>query len=160
MAVFGRRTLTLDSPTFAELKSAGRLTVVSDTVLRSRLMTYFNNLARTERITEKNNDFFVEPFTAFLRETGIGFVPSPKERCDDDYTTILCIYSNLVLSVSEGQKTHGVDQVLAVPASDPIWSKLRSHVTFRTVAAISNGRTVEAALKETREIHALLEATL
>ena len=80
-SIFGRRTLTLDSPTFSEMKSAGRLTLIEDSALRNHIISYFDEMHRLERITEQNNEFFVEAFTAFLRDSGLGYMPLPTADC-------------------------------------------------------------------------------
>jgi hypothetical protein len=156
MRLWGRRTLTLESPTFSELKNAGRLSIIRDDALRNRLMSYFDGLARTERLTEKNNDFFVEAYTAFLRDSGIGFVSAPSDECEHSNDSVLCAYNRLLASTMKGQKTGGADVVLSASPDDPIWISLRSQVSFRTIAAISNRSTALGALEETKAIASML----
>lgn len=158
MPAWGRRTLTLESPTFTELKGAGRLTVIQDTALRSKVIGYFEQLNRIELIAEKNNDFLVEPFTAFLRDSGIGFVPIEADLCDTENVTVQCFANNELLAIAQGQKTHSADSILNAPVDDPIWRALRAHLAFRTMAAVSNMRAAEDAQTQTREIIAMLEA--
>ncbi|MBO6689336.1 MAG: hypothetical protein JJ931_12835 [Henriciella sp.] len=158
MQVWGRRTLTLESPTFSELKGAGRLTVIKDTGLRRDLIGYFEQLNRIELVFEKNNDFIVEPFTAFLRDSGIGFVPIPEHLCDMDAPSVQCFLSNDLLAIAQGQKTHSADSILNAPSDDPIWTTLRAHLAYRASAASSNVRRAEDARIQTREIIAMLEA--
>ena len=158
MGIWGRMTLSIDSPTYSELKSAGRLTIISDTAIRNRLIAYFDELARTERIIEKNNEFFVEHYSAFLRDSGIGFIPAPNARCDVNDYTETCFYGNLLTTVVDGEITHSAEQLLSAPPDDPIWTNLRSQIAYRTMAAIANSRNANTALDETREMSALLEA--
>lgn len=157
MQVWGRRTLTLESPTFTELKGAGRLTVIQDTALRGKVIGYFEQLNRIELIAEKNNDFLVEPFTAFLRDSGIGFVPIEAHLCDTENVTVQCFANNELLAIAQGQKTHSADSILNAPVDDPIWTTLRAHLAFRTMAAVSNMRRAEDAQTQTREIIEMLE---
>lgn len=157
MGIWGRMTLSIDSPTFTELKSAGRLTIISDTDIRSRLIAYFDKLPRTERIVEKNNEFFVEHYTGFLRDSGIGFIPAPSADCDTADYSEMCVYGGLLTDVVGGETTHSAEQVLSAPSDDPIWTQLRSQIAYRTLAAIANSRNASAALTETREISALIE---
>ena len=157
METWGRKTLSIDSPTFSELKSAGRLTIISDTALRNRLITYFDLLSRTERIIEKNNEFFVEHYSGFLRDSGIGFIPVKGGRCDVAEYSEACEFGSLLTSVVDNETTHSAEQILSAPPDDPFWANLRSQIAFRTVAALANSRTASTALDETREMSALLE---
>ena len=118
MKLWGRRTLTLDSPTFNELKAAGRLTIIRNTLLRKQLIAYFEKLNRTERISEKNNDFFVEPFTEFLRDTGIGFVKMTEKQCPPNDESSQCFYNNALINVTQDQRTHGAELLLNAQQDD------------------------------------------
>lgn len=158
MGIWGRMTLSIDSPTYSELTSAGRLTIISDTEIRNRLIAYFDDLIRTERIVEKNNEFFVEHYSRYLRDSGIGFMPAPSTNCDEDQYSEMCVYGNLLTTIVDNETTHSADQVLSASPDDPIWTQLRSQIAYRTLAAIANGRNARAALDETREMSAMLEA--
>ncbi len=157
MELWGRMTLSVDSPTFTELKNAGRLTLISDTTIRNRLIAYFDDLSRTERIVEKNNEFYVEHFSAFLRDSGIGFLPTSAEGCETAVSE-MCFHGKLLSTAVGGEKTHSTETIFAAPPDDPIWTKLRSQIAYRTLAAIANGRFASVALEETREMSNLLEA--
>ena len=158
MGIWGRRTLSIDSPTYSELKSAGRLTIISDTEIRAHLIAYFDDLLRTERIVEKNNEFFAEHYTGFLRDSGIGFIPAPRTNCDAaDYSEI-CVYGDLLTNVVNGETSHSAEQILSAPSDDPLWIQLRSQIAYRTLAAVANSRVASGALDESQEISAMLEA--
>ena len=158
MRLWGRRTLTLESPAFSELKSVGRLSIVRNVALRNRLMAYFDGLARTERLTEKNNDFGVEPYNAFLRDSGIGFVPASVGECVPPDMAIFCVFGTSLQTAANGEAVDGAQAVLALSSDDPMWTMLRSQISHRTIAAISNLNNAENALTETREISDLLKA--
>ena len=154
-SIFGRRTATLDSPVFSEMKSAGRLTLIQDTALRNRIVAYFEGLDRRANILEKNNDAFAEAYTAFLRDSGIGIVQLPEEVCADSVSQG-CNTSRMVLSVFGVEKTHAADTILNVAYDAPFWAIARSHIVWRGASARANAETVEQLLNETQTLLAEL----
>jgi len=155
---FGRRTLILDSPVFSEMKSAGHLTLIKDAALQNRIITYFNGLSRHERIADKNNEFFVEPYTAFLRDSGLGFVVLPTQACPDSNIYNACSASRLVYSVFGSEQTHAAAEVFSVPEEDPLWANIRSHLVWRAIAARSSVNLIEQVLADTQSLLADIEA--
>ena len=128
-SIFGRQTLTLDSPTFSEMKSAGRLTLIEDSALRNRIISYFDEMHLLERVTEQNNEFFVEAFTAFLRDSGLGYVPLPTADCPPSIGRhAACGSSHIFSSIFGTEQTHAASEVFGVTADDPLWAKVRSHI--------------------------------
>ena len=155
---FGRRTLSLDSSTFSELKSAGRITIVRDLSLRNHLISYFENLARAERVVGKNNDFLVENYTAFLRDSGLGYVPVSNEHCIDGENAIQCDLTAAMINAVNGELTHAAEAVLQASPNDPYWNQLRSQITYRTVGTLGNLIRAKKALEETHAIKRTIEA--
>lgn len=158
ISIFGRRTLILDSPTFSEMKSAGRLTLIEDTGLRNRIIAYFDGLVRVESIFDKNNEFYVEPYSDFLRDIGLGFVALPVEACPSSNVQSACDSSRLAYSVFGSEKIHAADEILSVPAEDPLWTMMRSQVVWRAIPARANAASVEQLLADTQALLAELEA--
>ena len=158
-SIFGRRTLTLDSPTFSEMKSAGRLTLIEDSALRNHIISYFDELHRLERITEQNNEFFVEAFTAFLRDSGLGYMPLPTADCPAALEYAACGSSRLISSVFGEEQTHAASEVFGVTADDPLWAKVRSHIVWRGVIAGASVNLAEQALEDTQSLLVDIEAT-
>ena len=157
-SIFGRRTLALDSPTFSEMKSAGRMTLIEDTTLRNQLISYFDEMQRLERVTEQNNEFFVEAFTAFLRDSGLGYVPLPTADCPPSLSYTACGSSHLVSSVFGSEQTHSASEVFSVTLDDPLWAKVRSHIVWRGVIAAASVDFSQQALADTRSLLADIEA--
>ena len=158
-SIFGRRTLSLQSPTFSEMKSVGRLTLIQDTALRNRMISYFDEMQRLERVSEQNNEFFVEKFTAFLRDSGLGYVPLPTTECPPLLSYAACGSSELVTSVFGTEQTHSADEIFGVAVDDPIWAKVRSHIVWRGVIAGASVGFAEQALEDTQSLLAEIEAT-
>ena len=158
-SIFGRRTLTLDSPTFSEMKSAGRLTLIQDTALRNRMISYFDEMQRLELISEQNNEFFVEAFTAFLRDSGLGYVPLPTADCPPSIVHAACGSSHIFSSVFGAEQTHAASEIFGVGPDDPLWAKVRSHIVWRGVIAGASVNLAEQALEDTESLLADIEAT-
>ena len=157
-SIFGRRTLVLDSPTFSELKSAGRLTLIEDITLRNQLISYFDEMQRMERVAEQNNEFFVEAFTAFLRDSGLGYVPLPTADCPPSLSYAACGSSAVVASVFGTEQTHAASEIFGVTLDDPLWAKVRSHIVWRGVIAAASVDFSQQALEDTQSLLADIEA--
>lgn len=157
-SIFGRRTLALQSPAFAEMKSVGRLTLIQDTALRNRMISYFDEMQRLERVTEQNNEFFVEKFTAFLRDSGLGYVPLPTADCPPSLSYAACGSSGLFASVFGTEQTHAASEVLGAAVDDPLWAKVRSHIVWRGVIAGASVALAKQALENTRSLLTDIEA--
>lgn len=157
-SIFGRNTLALQSPTFAEMKSVGRLTLIQDTALRNRMISYFDKMQRLERVVEQNNEFVVEKFTAFLRDSGLGYVPILTADCSLSIGYAGCASSGLFSSIFGTEQTHAASEVLGVAADDPLWAKVRSHIVWRGVIAGASVVFAEKALEDTKSLLTYLEA--
>ncbi|MEM7328161.1 MAG: hypothetical protein AAF437_05430 [Pseudomonadota bacterium] len=158
ISIFGRRTLILDSPVFSEMKSAGRLTLIEDTRLRNRIIAYFDGLVRVESILDKNNEFYVEPYSDFLRDIGLGYVALPADACPSSNVQSACDTSRLANAVFGSERIHAAEEILSVPAEDPLWTTLRSQVVWRAIPARANAVTVQQLLSDTQALLAELEA--
>ena len=157
-SIFGRNTLTLQSPAFSEMKSVGRLTLIQDTALRNRMISYFDEMQRLERVTEQNNEFFVEKFTGFLRDSGLGYVPMPAADCPPLIGYAGCASSSLFSSIFGTEETHAASEVLGVAADDPLWAKVRSHIVWRGVIAGASVVFAKRALEDTQSLLTDIEA--
>jgi hypothetical protein len=155
--ITGRRTLKLESPTFTEIKGAGRLTVIQNTALRKEIITYFDDLSRSVTVVQKNNDYFVESFTAFLKNIGIGIIPLNQESCDPNANNMPCKFSQYFQAAMNGEKTDSAELILNAPFDDSIWIQFRSHISYRAMGAVSNLQRSKKTLKETEELSKKLE---
>ncbi|MEP1143492.1 MAG: hypothetical protein ABJH52_07215 [Henriciella sp.] len=152
ISVFGRRTVALDSPVFTEMKSAGRLTLIQDAALRNRIIAYFEGLNRGARILDKNNETFADPYTTFLRDSGIGFVQLPEETCIAAASQG-CTTSDLVASVFGSEQTHSLNGTLNLPADSRFWTTARSQIVWRGASAA----TIQELLTNTQAMLVDLE---
>lgn len=157
ISIFGRRTLILDSPVFSEMKSAGRLTLIEDTSLRNRIIAYFDDLVRVESILDTNNEFYVEPYSDYLRDMGLGFVALPADACPSSNVQSACDTSRMANAVFGSERIHAAEEILSVPAEDPLWTTLRSQVVWRAISARANAVSVQQLLSDTQALLAEIE---
>ena len=155
--ITGRRTLKLESPTFTEIKGAGRLTVIQNAALRKEMITYFDDLSRSVTIVQKNNDYIVESFTAFLKEIGIGIIPLNEETCTPNSENIPCEFSQHFQQAINGAKTDSADVILNSSSDDPIWIQFRSHISYRAMGAVANLQRSKKILADTADLAKKLE---
>ncbi len=155
--ITGRRTLKLQSPTFAEIMSAGRLNVIQDPLLRKEIISFFNSLSRSVAVVQKNNDYFVESFTVFLKESGIGVIPLNNESCASNSKNIPCEFSQYFKKAVNGTKTDSSEMILNTSYDDPIWIQLRSHISYRAMGAVANLQRSKITLEETDDLSQKLE---
>jgi len=67
-----RRTLKVESPTFADLQSSGNLEIISDPDLRAAIIACFFRTGRLAAAIDKNNQYFVDRgFIDFMRNEGL-----------------------------------------------------------------------------------------
>jgi hypothetical protein len=155
--ITGRRTIRLDSPTFTEIKGAGRLTIIQNATLRKAIITYFNHISRSVTVIQKNNDYFVEPFTVFLKESGIGIIPLNEASCGANANNIPCQFSQQVQKALNGTKTDSADVILNAPLEDSIWIQFRSQISYRAMGAVTNLHRAKLILEETEVLSNKLE---
>lgn len=155
--ITGRRTLRLENATFDEIMSAGRLNVIQDPLLRKEIISYFNSLSRSVAIVQKNNDYFVESFTAFLKEIGIGIIPLNNESCAPNSKNIPCEFSQHFKKAMNGAKTDSSEMILNTSFDDPIWMQFRSQISYRAMGAVANLQRSKITLEETDDLSKKLE---
>ena len=158
----GRRTLKVDSPTFFDLQSSGRLGLISDPELRSSILSYFFGFQRWEAVIEKNNEHFVdESFNRFTDDYSIGYwlweddvMGSPPPGI---VSSILAHQAVLV----DSRLTEAGGDVLMTPPGDAFWDEIKARLAKRAGTAAANEivastlRDESAALEE--KITAYLE---
>ena len=159
----GRRTLRVNSPTFEDLQSSGRLGLISDPELRSAILRYFFGAERLEAVIDKNNAHFVdENFHRFIDDMSIG-----QWLWDEDVMGsappgfVTRILDQQKTRIDPGLQSVGGDRLM-MPSDDPIWDIVKMHLGKRAMIAHANETVAEALRDETaaleEEIAAYLEA--
>lgn len=140
-----RRTVQVASASYTDLQSTGNLQIIRNRELRQRIIRYFAQTERLERVIEKNNTAFVDDiYMSSLLKSGvtIGFSPSnePSVAEADDL---------LREALSDGPAMP-TDEVLLQPAGAVSWDDLRRLVVFRArisaVGVLQGNRGIESTL--------------
>ena len=136
-----RSTLKIESPTFQELQSSGRLGLIRDPALRARIVDYFFQIRRWESALDQNNSEFIDHgYNVFLRDSGVELVfwdPAIMHEpsilgsiVGDDYRVMQANYGKRILS--------GRNPVLDRPPGDAFWIKLHQQLNWRAFIAGRN----------------------
>lgn len=137
-----RSTLKIESPTFQELQSSGRLGLIRDRALRGSIVEYFFQIRRWESALDKNNEVFVDNgFSLFLRTHGVNLVPwnqtlmhepsaLPSQLAADYLKLMHAQYADRILA--------GRNPELDRPPGDPFWGRLRQQLNWRAIIAGRN----------------------
>lgn len=145
----GRLTVFVQSPAYDDLVSTGSLHLIRDATLRDQVVQYFNDAERTERVMEKNNNYFIDE--GYYRYTA-------SERI-----------GARILSIDFGEPErweallrHHLDPAmldppadeLRRPVDDPMWDDLKYRLIWRgfhSVNAIESADRLQVRSRELRE---------
>ncbi len=133
-----RRTLKVDSPTFLDLQSSGKLGLVSDSELRNEIVAYFIRVDRLEAVLEKNNDVYIDGnFNDLLEDLNIGYwlwdakIMQSKIFDHDEYDNFLRQRVAAPLQRAGGA-------VLLSPPEAEVWERVAAHLSTRASIAVLN----------------------
>jgi hypothetical protein len=142
-----------ESPTFNDLQGSGRLGLITDDALRARLAAYMVRLQYLGRGLGKNNDFYTEPFVAYLRSEGIGSGwAEPGEADDVELAPMEVLISEAVRARFGARDIHAHSSALALPPDDPFWERIRAELTWRGSGSANNERLLKLMIAETSEV--------
>ena len=158
----GRRTLKVDSPTFLDMQSSGKLELISDTQLRSDIVTYFNRIERWVAIIQKNNDFFVDQgFNKFLNELAIGFWLWDEDLMQKKiYGSNLGEYENLMSERIIAPLLQVGGSALMSPPDAEIWERVAANLSTRASSSVANENYAMSLLQATSELEDKIKAHL
>ena len=148
-----RRTLKIDSPTFLDLQSSGRLGLISDPDLRDFIVSYFFGIQRWEAVIEKNNEHFVDvSFNAFADEISLGYWLWDEE--------VMGLATPPFVSIVMAQRRESVDPrlleaggaVLMTPPDAVFWNEVRTRLGKRASIASANESVAASLRDDTLEI--------
>lgn len=151
-----RRTLSLNSTTYSQMVSSGHLQLIRNRELRDRIVRYFADLERNERIAEKNNQLLMdELYVPFLMRIGITI---PVEL--DQVLPSLQDSNRFLLDTLGEDVRYPEDRVLSAPADADSWNDIRRQVLFRTRVAGIGRLIAQRMLDTTAGVIDALEAEL
>ena len=137
-----RSTLKIESPTFQELQSSGRLGLIRDPILRGRIVDYFFRIRRWESALDQNNSVFIDSgYNVFLRHSGVELVfwdPAIMHGPSVLGSTLGGDYLKLMHAQFGKRILQGRNPVLDRPPDDPFWNQLRQQLNWRAFIAGRN----------------------
>ena len=144
----GRRTLRVDSPTFIDLQSSGRLGLISDPGLRSDIVSYFFEVQRMGPVIDKNNTYFVdERYTDFLENSSIGYWLWNEDLMGPPHPGRLSsMLAKHGTYIQAGLIDTGGDPLL-LPRDDTFWNEVKGRLAKRSSIAFIN-RSVAISLRD------------
>ena len=144
----GRRTLKIDSPTFLDLQSSGRLGLISDPELRSSILSYFFGIQRWEAVIDKNNAHAIdESFNGFLDNYSIGYWLWEDEVMGAPPPGIVSFILAHQRVLIDSQLSDAGGALLMAPPDDAFWDEVKARLAKRAGIAAAN-ETVAAALRD------------
>jgi len=155
-----RRTLTLRSAAYEDLKSAGKLHLIQDQNLRDEIMAYFFYVDRAQLIIEKNNNVFVDQsFNRYMEDLGLSYYPSDPDLMENPSAESRTLFVELLEKFPKTMQNPD-DAILRKPSGDPIWAKIRQRLSSRAMQAINTGRFAGQMAEATAALKANIEAHL
>lgn len=108
--------------------SSGHLQLIRNEALRDKLVRYFDQMERLERIAEKNNrDLMDYVYIPFLMRAGITVQSRARESAANLNRAAEILHASL------GPNTvYPEDRVLSQPPDADSWNDIRCNVLFRT----------------------------
>jgi type II secretory pathway pseudopilin PulG len=152
-----RRTLRLVSAAYTDLTSTGSLRLINSRSLRDRLLRYFAEVSRIERVIEKNNTVFVDQqYFPFLQQMGISWLSAASLRLDPTLNDTESEVAGFLLS---GIRLPA-DDVLRRPPEADSWDDIRRMVIMRMRISSIGETLARSLIAETRTLNAAIEQEL
>ena len=132
MQSVARVSLFINSPTYQDLVSTGRLTLIGDKSLRDAVVEYFNQMERYELIIEKNYTAGLDDgYSQFIREHGFGYY-QPDEITEHVYGMEEEVELRAIMLESFGRDLLQLDSpAYHLPPDDPFWDELKLNLAVR-----------------------------
>lgn len=149
----GRRTLRVDSPTFQDLQSSGRLGLISDPELRSDIVSYFFGVQRMGPVIDKNNTYFVdERYTDFLENSSIGYWLWNEDLMGPPHSGRLSSMLEEHGTYIDAGLTNTGGAPLMLPPDDIFWNEVKGRLAKRSGIAFINRRVAIGLRDETTSL--------
>lgn len=134
-----RSTLKIESPTFKELQSSGRLGLIRDPILRGKIVKYFYLIKRWESGLDQNNTAFIDNgFNVFLRDSGVSFIVWNQQVMHEPPVLLGDTFEKLMKARYGDHFPMGTNAILSSPPASPFWDQLRQQLNWRASIAGHN----------------------
>jgi hypothetical protein len=150
-----RRTLRLVRATYTDLVSTGNLRLISNPVLRDRVVKYYEESDRRSAIVDRNNQFFVDQmYAAHLSSTGL-IMPRPTNNLQPVNAAMGEFAARMGVPVAAGS-----DPLWRLPASAPEYEVLVGKVWQRTSVSFQAIYNVKVAAEQAAEVRQAISTEL
>jgi len=156
-----RRTLKIDSPTFLDLQSSGKLGLISDPALRNDIVRYFFRIRRWESVIEKNNANFVDrSFNDYVASLGVGSWAWDPKLMKATPPSGVTDYAGLKQERMDPALLTPQSPKLMNPPDSPVWDGARERLSFRASIAVTNENFANLLMTATVQIENEIAAYL
>lgn len=153
-----RRTLVLESPTFTDLQNSGNLELISDAVLRDKIISYFSVVERWVAVTTKTNEIFAdEYFTGYLIDVGIGFsLWEDLEGIERSQISKIEMknFEDILRERYDDRVLAAKNDILTSPKEAVFWNNLVQRISWRAIAASRNEDIAQRLMELTEKMKA------
>jgi hypothetical protein len=148
--LISRRTLSLRSATYDQMVSSGHLQLIRNHELRNKIVRFFANMERNERITENNNRELIDHvFIPFIMRVGI----TALHRPDSTQVTNTLNRANAIVYERLGAAFSPlVGRVLSEPVESDSWNDIRRNVLFRLRISATGQALAERTVDKINDI--------
>jgi hypothetical protein len=148
--LISRRTLSLRSATYDQMVSSGHLQLIRNHELRNKIVRFFANMERNERITENNNRELIDHvFIPFIMRVGI----TALHRPDSTQVTNTLNRANAIVYERLGAAfSPPVGRVLSGPIESDSWNDIRRNVLFRLRISATGQALAERTVDQINDI--------
>lgn len=156
-----RRTLKIDSPTFQDMQSSGKLELISDPVLRNEIVSYFFRIHRWEVIIEKNNEYFIDrSYGDYVDDINVGYWVWDEDLMGVDAGVGVDNYGGLIRERVDEALLKSGGGVLMSPPDAEMWDAAKSRLSSRASISVTNESFARNLLEATEQIEEKIAAHL
>ncbi len=152
-----RRTLQLVSAAYTDLTSTGNLQLIRSRDLRDQLLRYFAEVARVERVIEKNNTTFIDTiYYEFLIEAEITWAPANWQSLDSAMGEADGLFFELV----GPNIVYPVDSIMTLPAGSKLWDDIRRMCVLRVRVSAVGQSLASRLIDESKQLRVAIDQEL
>ena len=145
------------SAAYTDLTSTGNLQLIRSRDLRDQLLRYFAEVARVERVIEKNNTTFIDTiYYEFLIEAEITWAPANWQSLDSAMGEADGLFFELV----GPNIVYPVDSIMTLPAGSKLWDDIRRMCVLRVRVSAVGQSLASRLIDESKQLRVAIDQEL
>lgn len=161
IALSDRRTLSVESAAYTDMKSTGNLSLIKDTLLRNNIIAFFTDAQRAQLIMDKNSKHYIdEGFIPFVRSIGISYRQTSGILAPELHTIIDRRNAEGLDGTFSSNIMKQDDAVLKLSEQSPIWQQIKQQISWRVMIAVNDKASATILLSDTKLLKAKITAHL